>query len=156
MKAEFAEDVGHYWRTSSNSPGDLLQKAAREIESAGGTVYVHAQGRSGDGRWAMMLEFELDGERFRLVWPALPTRSGRTQTQRIKAEADAVRQAATALYYHVKDAIVTSRLVGARQAFFAYLMLPGGRTAGEMADADLVRALPAALGGLPQLTEGEG
>jgi hypothetical protein len=46
-----------------------------------------------------MLEFDLGGERYKVVWPVLPTKTGKDRAARV--------QAATALYHDVKARCVT-------------------------------------------------
>jgi hypothetical protein len=124
-----------------------LEKAKREIERAGGKALREAFGREGDGRAAYMLEFELGGDVFRVVWPVLPSRSGNERAARI--------QAATMLYHDVKARGISAKVLGVRSAFFSYLALPDGRTASQASAPELMREIPQMLGGHPQLVSGE-
>lgn len=138
MRAEYAEDVGHYWLTSKVDPDAWLDKARDEVTRMGGTVLGAAMGTSPQtGRTAYMLMFEIGGERFRLVWPALPSVVGNMRAARI--------QAATMLYRDVVARCITARVLGPRVAFLSFLVLPDGRTAGEVATPDLLEAVPRVL-----------
>lgn len=131
----YAEDV-NYWQTGKSSPDTWIDNAQREIKSIGGKILGWAFGmESSTGRAAYMLEFELTGERFKIVWPVLPTRSG-------KNEVSARIQAATMLYHDVKARCVSAKVIGKRTAFFSYLMLPDGRTAATVATPELAIQLP--------------
>ena len=134
-----AEDV-NYWKTGRSSADSWLEKAKKEIKGAGGQV-VGSGSFSEDitGRAGFMLAFRLEGEEFAIKWPVLKSKTGDFSA--------AQRQAATALYHEVKAACVKVKFLGARSAFFAYLMLPDGRTAAEAASPELVEILPAIVGG---------
>jgi hypothetical protein len=138
----YAEDV-NYWRTGQSSPDTWLDHAKAEIAGAGGTVTGEAYvAEAASGRQAYMLAFMLDGERYKVQWPVLPTKSGNERTARI--------QAATMLYHDVKARCVSAKVLGARTAFLGYLMLPDDRTAAEVATPALASSLP------PLLTAGKG
>jgi hypothetical protein len=133
----FAEDV-NYWKTGRSDPGTWMDRAKAEIVKAGGEILGSAivtediSGRSG-----FMLAFALDGERFKVAWPVLPSRSGNEKAARI--------QAATMLYHDVKQRCVSARVLGARAAFFNYLMLPDGRTAAQASTPELMDDVPLML-----------
>jgi hypothetical protein len=131
----FAEDLP-YWKTGRSSFDSWLDKAERFIVQSGGEVVRQATGREG-GREAMMMEFSLDGDLFRVVWPVLPTRK--------QDRAAARRQASTMLYHDVKSRNVRYRIFGARVAFFEFLVLPGGQTAQEVGASNVVKRLPTLL-----------
>jgi len=135
----YAEDVGNYWKTSRTSPDTWLAKAKREIARAGGEILGEAFGSEQNGRSAYMLAFRFDGEHFKVIWPVLPSKSGDGRAARI--------QAATMLYHDVKARAVSAKVLGARTAFFSYLMLPDGRTAAQAATPELLEALPKLLTG---------
>ena len=86
-----------------------------------------------------MLTFEIKGEHFKIIWPVLPSRS--------KDEMAARRQAATLMFYDVKAKLMTAGVLGFRTAFFQYVLLPDGRTAGEVALPELAEAFPPLLTG---------
>ena len=140
MKHVYAEDV-NYWRTGQSSPDKWIDDAKREIKAAGGTVIGEAYGsEASTGRAAFMLEFEFAAERFRVVWPVLPTR-----TKNPAAERAARVQAATMLFHDVKARCVSAKVLGARSAFFSYLCLPDGRTAAQAASPELTALFPRLL-----------
>jgi hypothetical protein len=138
----YAEDV-NYWQTGKTSPDSWIEKAKKEIRTVEGQV-VGSGSFSEDitGRAGFMLSFRLEGENFTIKWPVLRSKSGNHQA--------AQRQAATALYHEVKAACVKVKFLGARSAFFAYLMLPDGRTASEAGSPELLEMLPGLIGGNSQ------
>lgn len=136
----FAEDV-NYWKSGQSAPDTWISKAKGEIKAAGGKVIGEAYGSEAvTGRSAFMLEFEFDGERFRAVWPVLPTRSKSEANERA-----AKIQAATMLYHDTKARCVSAKVLGTRAAFFTYLMLPDGRTAAQAAAPEVAQLFPKLL-----------
>lgn len=144
----YAEDV-NYWKTGNSSADTWLENAKREIRAAGGKVAGEAfANESATGRASFLLAFELQGEQFKMLWPVLQSKTRNEKAAKI--------QAATALYHEVKAACVKAKFLGARAAFFAYLMLPNGQTVSEAGGPELVKALPQLLGGKELLlTQGE-
>jgi hypothetical protein len=132
----YAEDVKHYWKTSTSSPDSWLNKTAELIKKTGGKVLSEAFGTA-MGRGAFMLTFEKNGEQFKIIWPVLPSKS--------KDEMAARRQAATLMFYDVKAKLMTASVLGTKNAFFQYYVLPDGRTAGEIAKPELMQAFPLML-----------
>ena len=124
IELPFAEDL-NYWKTGQSSSSYWIAKAKQEIILAGGAIIAEAFGSDAvSGQSAFMLTFELQGSRFREVWPVLPTKSGK--------EILAARvQAATMLYRHIKAAAIDAKVRGARVAFFSALLLEDGRTVAE-------------------------
>ena len=123
-----------YWKTSNSAPETWVRKACAEIERADGVIEMCLPSAQQHGRIAHVIQFVLDEEEFRLMWPV--------------AEHDpddqlaALRQAATMLYHDVKSRCLKARVFGARWAFQAELLLPDGRTAGQLSTPELVEALP--------------
>ncbi len=137
-KQLYAEDVGHYWKTGTSSPDTWIDKAKREITSVGGRIEQEAFVSDADGRSAFMLGFTIGSDAFRAIWPVLPTRTkGNERAARI--------QAATMLYHDVKARCVSAKVLGARAAFFTYLMLPDGRTAAQASTPELGERFPKLL-----------
>ena len=96
-----------------------MDKAKQEIARAGGTVI--GEGFVSDQESShYLLAFHIGDDSFRMAWPVLEPKSGNLRAARI--------QAATALYHEVKAASVKAKFLGTRTAFFAFLMLPDGRT----------------------------
>ncbi len=90
----YAEDL-NYWQTSRTSSDTWIEKAKRQITQAGGTVLGEGFGSEAQtGRAAYMIAFQIDGQAFRITWPVLPSRTGKTTAARI--------QAATMLYHDIK------------------------------------------------------
>ena len=85
-----------------------------------------------------MIGFEINNDRFKLVWPVLPTKTkGNDRPARI--------QAATMLYHDVKARCISATVMGSRKAFFSYLLLPDGKTAAETALSELSKGIPKLL-----------
>ena len=133
MKAEFAEDIGHYWKTSKSSPDKWIDQAKSQIEQLGGEVLAEAFGSSG-GKEAYMLAFEIEGSRFKVVWPVLPSKVGNHGAAR--------RQAATMLFHDIKAKSISAAVKGADVSFLEYKLLPDGRVASEVAAPELANSFP--------------
>ena len=71
------------------------------------------------------------------MWPVLPTKSGDEKAARI--------QAATLLYHDIKARAISAAVLGARAAFFTFLMLPDGRTAAAIAAPEIAELMPRML-----------
>ena len=84
-----------------------------------------------------MLAFKIKDQKYKVVWPVLPTYSGK--------EGSAKRQAATLLYHDVKAKAMTASVLGVEVAFFSYMMLPDGRVSNELAKPELAEAFPKLL-----------
>lgn len=137
----YAETV-NYWKTSQIAPDSWVSKAKGEIERAGGIVLGHGTLTDGvTGRTVFILSFAFGEDRFRLQYPALVPKAGN--------ERAAIIQAATILYRAVKARCVDAKVLGYRAAFMAFLLLPDGRTASELAVPELLDALPRFELGLP-------
>ena len=143
MSREFAEDLP-YFKTSKQAPDTWLNKAAAEVEKAGGEILSEAFGSSGKEQ-AFMLRFRVGGQTYRMVWPVAESKyEYKPKELRVFAQA-ARRQAATMLYHDVKACCVKARALGFEVAFFAHLELRGGKVASEMIGA---------TGSLPKLLKG--
>jgi hypothetical protein len=137
----FAENLP-YWKTSRISADGWLQKAAREIDRAGGVILSEGFGSSG-GRSAFLIRFEVGDRTFRVVWPCSESKyTGHDLRAEFKNAAR--RQAATMLYHDVKAMCVKARVVGFEVAFFSHMEMPDGRVASELVGA--VGDLPKLLG----------
>lgn len=136
MELPYAEDIGHYWQTGQASPDEWIERARKLIKELGGTILQEAFG-SVDNHAAFMLKFELEDSEFKVVWPVLPSRSGKTLA--------AKRQAATLLYHDIKAKAMTATVLGNKTAFFSYLMLRDGRAASELATPELAEHWPLQL-----------
>lgn len=99
-------------------------------------VLLEAIGKEPDtGREALLMVFEIKGDRFKVVWPVLDVRR--------KANEKAARiQAATMMHHDIKAKCVSAKVIGARAAFFQYLMLPDGRAAVEASVPELQTGIP--------------
>lgn len=138
MDLPYAEDMP-YWKSGQSQPDTWLDKAEAIIEKLGGEVSMRAQGKQ-DGRKAYLLDFEFQPNRFRAIWPVLPTKNDKGAS--IKA---AERQAATMLYHDVKARSLRANIFGPRTAFFEFLVLGDGRTAGQLTNQQLISLTPKAL-----------
>ena len=144
--AEFAEHA-NYWKTSKASPDSWLEKTIGLVEQFGGTVLASGFGNEHmAGRAAYMIRFSLFSETFRMVWPVLPSESGDTFAAR--------RQAATMMHHAVKARCIESQVVGSRVAFFAWLELPDGRAAFQLANNQLLEESPRMLLPAPEVSDG--
>ena len=133
-----------YWKTGKSSPESWVHKACQEIKRAGGAIYFCLPSAMQGGRIAHVIGFSRDvtslestfapGDDFKLVWPVLAHDPGDV--------VNATRQAATMLYHDVKSRCVAARVFGARWAFTAELVLPDGRTAGQLSAPEMVAMLP--------------
>jgi len=137
----YAEDIGHYWQTSKSSPDQWIDRCKKLIESIGGVVVAEGFGAV-EGRSAYMMAFEIGDNSFKVVWPVLPSATGKSLAAR--------RQAATLLYHDIKAKAMTASVLGSKVAFFSYMMLSDGRVASEVAAPELIGAFPF------QLPKGEG
>jgi len=138
-----AEELGHYYATSKSSPDDWLDKTEKLIEGHGGKVLVRSYGKA-EGSAAYLIGFLLDGRRYKIVWPVLPTK---------KSEQAARIQATTMMYHDVKAKIMVAAVLGNRAAFFQYMLLDDGRTVTEVAGPELAIVFPDL--NMPLLTSGE-
>lgn len=134
-KLPYAEDM-NYWQTGKSLPDTWIENARKEIEAIGGKINSWAFGsETQTGRSAYMMQFEVGGEKFKIIFPVLPTRSK-------KNEASARIQAATMLYHDVKSKCMIAKIFGARSAFFAYLLLGDGTPLQSVSNADLQSLFP--------------
>lgn len=138
MNLPYAEDVGHYWETGGSAPDTWIGRARKIIEELGGELLAEGYG-SAEGESAYMLAFKIKDGNFKVVWPVLPSRSGRIES--------AKRQAATLLYHDIKAKAMTAHVLGVKVAFFSYLMLSDGRATSELASPELSKAFPLQLKG---------
>ncbi len=136
MELPYAEDIGHYWKTGSSPPDTWMENAKKEIEEVGGVINADAYGSVG-GRAAFMIAFSIGDDKFQVVFPVLESKAGNNVA--------AKRQAATMLYHDIKAKCIVASVLGAKTAFFSYLMLPDGRTTSELAMPELSGAFPLQL-----------
>ena len=111
----------------------------KQIVKLGGKIKGDGYGSDDQGKAAYMLLFEIEGERFKVVWPVLQSKG--------KNEKAAMRQAATMLYHDVKAKCLSALVWGPRAAFFQYLLLPNGVTAAELSTPELLEFVPEVLHG---------
>lgn len=132
---QFAEDVGHYWKTSKSSPDVWIDRAKKQVEKLGGIVLAEGFGNEPlANHSAYMLAFKINDDHFKVVWPVLPSRTDNEKAARV--------QAATMLYHDIKAKSISSAVLGIRAAFLSFLVLPTGQSAGEMSTPELLRAIP--------------
>jgi hypothetical protein len=133
MKLPYAETV-NYWMTGKSSPDKWIGDAKQLIQKLGGKILGEAFGQDGSGNAAFMLAFTIGGDRFKIIWPVLKSKTNK--------EAAAKIQAATFLFHDVKAKCLSATILGARAAFFSYLVLPDGRSASEATVLELANAIP--------------
>lgn len=136
MELPYAEDL-NFWKSSTSAPDKWIEDAIELIENLGGTVLSQAFGAERSGRAAFMINFTIGGEEYRLIWPVLPTKSGKP-TDNLSAK----RQAATMLYHDVKSKCLKAAIFGTRTAFFEHLVLPDGRMASQISNPELSAMSP--------------
>jgi len=135
-----AEDV-NYWRTGRSSPDAWLDKACRLIDEVGGIVHGRVIGYL-NGRGAIQIAFEIEGEPYRLAWPVLTTRDGDPNHPAARI------QAATFIYHDVKAKAMTAKVFGPARAFVEHRLIGPGRTVADLSDqsaVDLANAMPRLL-----------
>jgi len=137
MDLPYAEDIGHYWQTSQSPPDTWIERAKKVIEDMGGEILADGFGSTGE-RAAFMLGFKFKEQKYKVVWPVLPSQTGKGLA--------AKRQAATLLYHDVKAKAMTASVLGVETAFFSYMMLTDGRVSSELARPELAEAFPKLLG----------
>lgn len=135
MKLPYAEKI-NYWKTSKSAPDVWLARAQDIIETLGGIISIRAMGTT-LGRKAFMMEFTFAEDRFRALWPVLPT-----EYEYSDKDKAAERQAATLLYHDVKARSLRCAIFGARNAFFDFLLLEDGRTPAQLSSPELIGCMP--------------
>lgn len=141
MTYEFAEDV-NYWKTGSGGIEAWKKKIRKELEEVGGIWGSFVFGEQedpedGESKSVFQIQFILDEDPYRIVWPVLRSKSGN--------DSAAQRQAITALYHTVKAKCVELKFLGARQAFYSNLVLPDGRTAAQLLPGEVTDRIPKLL-----------
>ena len=129
----------NYWKTGERGADTQLDRAAQLIIDAGGVIKARGLGMFG-GNEAVLLGYELDGESYRITWPALPTRSDSPKDRRA-----ARIQAATFVYHDVKAKCMAAQVLGTRTAMLPYLLTANGRTVAELSNPELEKSLPKLL-----------
>lgn len=136
MTLPYAERV-KYWKTGKSDPDVWINRTKRQIRQLGGIIKGEAFVKNESGNGAYMLGFELEGDPFKLMWPVLPTKTGDERAAKV--------QAATLLYHDVVARCMTAVILGNRAAFFAFLVLPDGRTTSQVSIMELNEVLPKML-----------
>lgn len=134
-KTTYAENL-NYWKTSNASADAWMEKTRTLLKRHKGELKSEAYGRDSNGNAAFLVEFEIDGDAFKVVWPVLPSLTRNVLTAKI--------QAATMIHHDIKSRLIAAAVLGARSAFFAYLQLPSGQTVYEA-------SLTTPLSGVPKL-----
>lgn len=119
----FAED-SNYWKTGEAGPDTIRRRIEAQVEKLGGTTRLFARGTDEEGRSAFLFEFAIEGDRYRVMWPVLPTRG------RPDASAQE-RQAMSFVYHEVKARALAAAILGTRASFAPYLLLGSGATVGQ-------------------------
>jgi len=133
MNLPSAESI-NYYKTSQSSPDKWIERTIKIIDQYGGKVLAQGFGSNINSNAAYMIGFEMQGEKFKVVWPVLPSDTKNERAARI--------QAATLLYHDIKSKCISATVWGARASFFRYLMLPDGRTAIEATEKELLEGIP--------------
>lgn len=111
-----------------------MERIKKQLADLGGTVLAEGFGADAEGKAAFMVAFQFGDDRFKAVWPVLEPRKGNTRAARV--------QAATMLFHYIQGVALMAVVVGKREAFFAHLMLPDGRTVAETSSTTLAEMLP--------------
>jgi len=143
MKKPVPEEL-RYWKTSQSSPDGWIDKTIKILKEYGATFTGRAHGHDmTTGQEAYMMQFSIEGEEYKLVWPVLEP----------KQESDrnaARRQAATMLHHDVKARIMYATVHGTRNAFLPMLLVSdsAGRmlAMGEITTPELTDRIPKLLG----------
>jgi len=136
MELPYGEDI-NYWKTGRSSYDMWVDRAKSQIEKFDGKILAEGFGSNAGGQAAFMIGFEMQGDKFKVIWPILPSKNKDVKAAKI--------QAATMLYHDVKAKCISATVLGAKAAFFSYLMLPDGRTAIQATDKELFDGIPKQL-----------
>jgi hypothetical protein len=128
----YAEDI-NYWQTGQSSADTWIDRAEKEIKSIKGTIISEVFGAQ-EGQAAFMLEFRIENNVYKVVWPVLKSKTGNVKAAKI--------QAATMLYHDVKAKCMTAKVLGVQKAFFSYLLLEDGRVASEVGGSEIAALIP--------------
>lgn len=126
----------NYWKTSESSTDSWMIKTKKQIENLKGKVLGEGFGMT-EGKAAFMIAFEIEKEKFKIIWPVVKSYSNNEFAERI--------QAVTSLYHYVKGVCLYAVIVGFRADFFSHLMLPGGKIASQIANKDIEKNIPEML-----------
>ena len=129
---KYAEDL-NYWQTGSSAADSWMDKSKKLIRDLSYKVTGEGFGSDYLGHAAFMMAFHAGDDDFKVVWPVLPSRSGKERAARI--------QAATMMYHYVKAVCLFAAVVGAKTAFFSHLMLPDGRVASSVPELEQMLAM---------------
>ena len=132
MELPYAEDI-NYWKTGKSSPETWIERTLKIISNSGGEIIREAFG-SESGRAAYLIEFSINGDNFKIVWPVLTSEDGNDKAARV--------QAATFLYHDTKAKCLKALIWGHRTAFFEYLTLPDGRQVSQLSNAEINKQVP--------------
>ena len=133
-----AEDLGHYWKTSRKSSDAWMEATVNLIKKHGGTPLQSFSGIDMvSNRSAIMISFQMEGETFKITWPALESKTNNKRSSLV--------QAATLVYHAVKTRLLEAKIIGARSAFFGFLMLEDGRSMAEVSNHEIIEMIPPLL-----------
>jgi len=146
MDTLYAEDIGHFWKTSKAGADKWIDKTLKLIIQHGGTPLQSLSGMDlAKGRSAFMISFEMGGDTFKITWPVLPSKRGDNQAARV--------QSATMLHHTIKSRLLEAKIRGPRAALFSFLALPSGKVAGDLAVENIEEYTE--IFRAPQLTTGD-
>ena len=105
IQLPYAEEV-NYWKTGRTAPDKKIDQVTKMITDLGGEVTSSLIGMIG-GRSAILIEFAMHEDRYRVTWPIL-------QTSKLEKDTAAARiQAATFVYHDIKAKLMTYKVIGA-------------------------------------------
>ncbi|MEO1417526.1 MAG: hypothetical protein AAFW00_19740 [Bacteroidota bacterium] len=128
----YANDLP-YWKTGKSSAESWMNKTEKLITEAGGEVDTRISGKP-NGKEAILFIFMLEGARYKILWPVLPTK-------KIDEQPAALRQCATMIYHDTKARVLRLKIFPPKVVFSDYLIGPNGQTLAEIGQADIPKAL---------------
>lgn len=142
MKKPIPEEL-RYWKTGQSSPDGWIDKTIKILKEYGAVFTGRAHGHDmTTGQEAYMLQFSLEGDQYKIVWPVL-------EPKQEKDRGAARRQAATMLHHDIKARIMYATVHGIRNAFLPMLLVNdrSGRllSMGEITTPELASRIPKML-----------
>lgn len=130
-----AEEVDHYYKTSTRSPETWFEMCRNLITKKGGKIIRWANADD-SGKEVFIIQFSYGQTQYRMHWNVLPTRGSAIAAR---------RQAVTALYHDIKAALVRAEWFGFDKAFVAWREIGDGRTMSDVTKEEIGSALPKLL-----------
>lgn len=139
MSKEWYAEDSNYFGTSSRAAETWLEMAKKELMLVGGKDIRKAAVEENDTA-VYVIEFTLDGDTYRMSYPAMPCKKATSQNLK-KAKV----QAATFLYHAIKARALDMKILGAKAAFGSFMLVDGLRTVSDVLTGTPSAALPILL-----------